>query len=438
MPVRKVIECDELPYTGTGVLLESGEFSGEDSEEAKWRIAEKVAGERATNYRLRDWLVSRQRYWGCPMPIVYDPEGKPHPVAPEHLPWVLPTDVDFAPNAEGSPLKTSNELRERVTSLYGEGWTPEYDTLDTFVDSSWYFYRYLDSKDEHDFSDMSLMKQWLPVDMYSGGAEHTTMHLLYSRFLHRALYDLALVPNVEPFNERNNRGTILGPDGQKMSKSKGNVVNPDDMVEKYGADAVRLYLAFIGPYNEPGSYPWNLDGVFSMRKFLERIARLADRVSDTEESQELKRALAKAIQKAGSDMERMKFNTAISALMVCLKDLEVIDEVPRTALHTFLTLLAPLAPHLAEHLFETTGGEGSIHASAWPVVDADLLKDELQTVIVQVGSKKWGEILLPEGATEEDAVAKAKEIPAIDALYAAGEPARVVYVPGRILNLIFT
>jgi leucyl-tRNA synthetase len=438
LPIRTVIECDHLPYTGAGTLIDSGEFSGKPSDAAKWDIMEKVGGERTTNYRLRDWLVSRQRYWGCPIPVVYDPEGNPHAVASEHLPWLLPTDVDFTPNAEGSPLKTSKELRERVISLYGEGWTPEYDTLDTFVDSSWYFYRYLDPKDENDFSDMGLMKQWLPVDRYSGGSEHTTMHLLYARFFHKALYDLALVPNVEPFNERNNRGIILGPDGQKMSKSKGNVVNPDDMVEKYGADAVRLYLAFIGPYNEPGSYPWNLDGVFSMRKFLERIVRVAERVSDDESTLDLKRSLARATDKAGTDMERMKFNTAISALMVCLKDLEALNDVPRGALHDFLILLAPLAPHLAEHLYETTGGEGSIHARDWPTIDQELLKDELQTVIVQVASKKKGEIQLPEGASEADAIAAARAIPAIEALYAVGEPQRVIYVPGRILNLVFS
>ncbi|MFZ2500914.1 MAG: leucine--tRNA ligase, partial [Minisyncoccia bacterium] len=281
LPIRIVVEgvAKDDCYTGSGTLVNSGEFTGRDSEEAKWDIVKYVDGEKTTQYRIRDWLVSRQRYWGCPIPIVYDPEGNPHTVPAEHLPWILPTDVDFKPTGE-SPLASSKELKERVTKIFGEGWTPEYDTLDTFVDSSWYFLRYLDPKDSHDFSDQSLMKKWLAVDRYSGGSEHTTMHVLYARFFMKALYDLSLVPVDEPFTERFNRGLIMGPDGAKMSKSKGNVLNPDEFVQKYGADAVRIYLAFIGPYNEPGSYPWNLDGVTSMRKFLDRITRLVDRSTE--------------------------------------------------------------------------------------------------------------------------------------------------------------
>lgn len=429
---------EERALIEPGYLVNSGAFDGKDSEEAKWEIVEAAGGERTTNYRLRDWLVSRQRYWGCPIPVVYDPEGKPHAVEKEHLPWLLPTDVDFSPNADGSPLRTSKELKERVESLYGEGWTPEYDTLDTFVDSSWYFYRYLDPKDENDFSDMGLMKQWLPVDRYSGGSEHTTMHLLYSRFFHKALYDLALVPHEEPFYERNNRGLILGPDGQKMSKSKGNVVNPDEFVEKYGADAVRLYLAFIGPYNEPGSYPWSLDGVHSMRRFLDRIVTVSERAADVPATEALLRAVAKASEKAGTDLDRMKYNTAISALMVLLKDFEALSEVPRDAYRDFVRMLAPLAPHLAEHLYEALGGEGSVHLAGWPVADQDLLKGELKTVVVQLAGKKKGEIQLPEDASEEDALAAAHTIPAIAELFATSAPSRVVYVPGRILNLVFS
>ncbi|HYE23202.1 MAG TPA: class I tRNA ligase family protein [Candidatus Paceibacterota bacterium] len=434
---KRIHEGDSA-FTESGALIDSGAFSGRDSEEAKWDIVEAIGGERTTNYRLRDWLVSRQRYWGCPIPVVYDPDGKPHSVSPDHLPWMLPTDVDFSLSSDGSPLRTSKELKERVERLYGEGWTPEYDTLDTFVDSSWYFYRYLDPKDENDFSDAGLMRQWLPVDRYSGGSEHTTMHLLYSRFFHKALYDLALVPHDEPFNERNNRGIILGPDGQKMSKSKGNVVNPDEFVERYGADAVRLYLSFIGPYNEPGSYPWNLDGVHSMRRFLDRIVTVSERVRDVEATEELRRSLAKTIEKVGSDLERMKYNTAISALMVFLKDLEALTEVPRPVFHQYLILLAPLAPHLAEHLFGITKGAGSIHMTSWPEADLDLLKGELKTVIVQVSGKRKGEIQLPEDASEEDAIAAAHTIPAVAELFASSDPSRVVYVPGRILNLVFS
>lgn len=421
-------------YTGTGPLVNSWTFTGRANEDAMWEIVDAVGGERAVNYRLRDWLVSRQRYWGCPIPIVYDPEGNPHPVAEEHLPWLLPEDVVFGEEKDGSPLATSKELKERVERLYGEGWTPECDTLDVFVDSSWYFYRYLDPKDDHDFSDQALMKTWLPVDRYSGGSEHTTVHLLYSRFFHKALHDLALVPENEPFKERMNRGLIMGPDGSKMSKSKGNVVNPDEFVGRYGADAVRSYLAFIGPYNEPGNYPWALDGVESMRRFLDRVDRLREKVG--EKGDDLTLPLTKAIQKVGADIERFKFNTALSTLMIVLKDFEAAKAVSRADYHTLLTLLSPLAPHVAEYLFEETGGEGILASASWPSVDESVLKEELRTVIVQISGKKRGEVHLSPDATEEEALKAAKELPFVVSALKQSSTSRIVYIPGRILNIV--
>jgi len=423
------------PYTGDGLLRASGDFSGRDNREAMNDLIEAVGGERVTNYRLRDWLVSRQRYWGCPIPVVYDPEGQPHLVSAEHLPWLLPTDVDFSPSA-ASPLATSTELKERVTRIFGEGWTPEYDTLDTFVDSSWYFLRYLDPKDEHDFSDQSLMKKWLPVNRYSGGSEHTTMHLLYSRFFHKALYDLALVPTPEPFDERFNRGLILGPDGAKMSKSKGNVINPDAVVGQHGADAVRMYLAFIGPYNEPGSYPWNLDGATSMRKFLDRIYLLRERMGEGEMTDTERTALARAVQKTTIDTERFKFNTAISALMVLVRTLEGETTVSKNAFRSLLVLLAPFAPHLAEHLWEQAGGEGSVHQASWP---EEMLLEESEVVIgVQVNGKRRGEIRIAQDASEEEAMEAARKDTGIGKALHEGELKKIIYVPGRILNLVIS
>jgi leucyl-tRNA synthetase len=422
------------PYTGAGILTNSGEFTGRDSEEAKWDILAAVGGEKTTQYRLRDWLVSRQRYWGCPIPIVYDPEGNAHVIPAEHLPWLLPTDVDFTPTGK-APLASSEELRERVTRIFGEGWTPEYDTLDTFVDSSWYFLRYLDPKDAHDFSDAALMKKWLPINRYSGGSEHTTMHLLYARFFMKALYDLALVPADEPFLERFNRGLIMGPDGQKMSKSKGNVVNPDEFVQKYGADAVRLYLAFIGPYNEPGSYPWNLDGVASMRKFLERIERLLGRVQeDVEMSSATQQAIAKASLKVADDADRFKFNTGVAALMVLVNEFETLPHIPKPAFADLLTMLAPFAPHVAEHLSERLGKEGSVHQSVWP--EALIAASAEQEVVVQVNGKRRGSVRLPSEASEADATLAARALPSVMTALDGKEPKRVVYVAGRILNLV--
>lgn len=420
-------------YTGDGLLRNSGEFDGRDNRDAMADIVAFAGGEMVTNYRIRDWLVSRQRYWGCPIPVVYDPEGTAHLVPAEHLPWLLPTDVDFVPNGS-SPLSSSKELQERVIRLFGEGWTPECDTLDTFVDSSWYFLRYLDPKDDHDFSDQALLKRFMPVDRYSGGSEHTTMHLLYARFFHKALYDLGLVPTAEPFNERFNRGLIMGPDGQKMSKSKGNVVNPDEFVGKYGADAVRMYLAFIGPYNEPGSYPWNLDGVQAMRKFLDRIYVLHEKVTELPLAPEVETALNKAGNKVNEDTERFKMNTAISALMVLMRELEALPQVPREAYKLLLVLLAPYAPHLADHLWREQGGKGSVHEAEWPQITENQVS--IVTIGVQVNGKKRGEITLSPEASEDEALILARSVNSIETALGGQPPGRVIYVPGRILNLV--
>ncbi|MBU1292860.1 leucine--tRNA ligase [Patescibacteria group bacterium] len=435
LPVKQVLVTEApVPYTGSGVLQDSGEFSGMSSEEAKEAIVKFVEGELTTNYRIRDWLVSRQRYWGCPIPVVYDPEGTPHIVPSEHLPWLLPEDVDFTLSGK-SPLATSKELKERVTTLFGEGWTPEYDTLDTFVDSSWYFLRYLDPEDVHDFSDQALMKKWLPVDRYSGGSEHTTMHLLYARFFHKALYDLALVPTPEPFNERMNRGLIMGPDGQKMSKSKGNVVNPDEFVQKFGADAVRMYLAFIGPYNEPGNYPWSLDGVVSMRRFLDRIVWLSGRLVDEEPDAALRKSLSQASTKVATDTERFKFNTAISSLMVLVRDMDGYEKLSKAAYKDLLLFLAPFAPHLAEHLWKTVGGTSSIHLESFPHYPDGVEETEM-TIIVQVNGKKRGEITVPVDATQDVVEKGAETIPSLATLLHEEQVIRKIYVPGRILNFV--
>jgi leucyl-tRNA synthetase len=432
--IWKTFQNNDL-YTGDGLLVNSGAFDGRNNRDAFSDIIAAVGAEKTTNFRIRDWLVSRQRYWGCPIPVVYDPEGLPHPIPAEHLPWLLPTDVDFSPSDE-APLASSKELKERVTRIFGAGWTPEYDTLDTFVDSSWYFLRYLAPNDDTQFSNASVMKKWLPVNRYSGGSEHTTMHLLYARFFHKALYDLALVPTPEPFGERYNRGIILGSDGQKMSKRWGNVVNPDEMVAKYGSDAVRLYLAFIGPYNEPGHYPWNLDGVSSMRRFMDRVRTISKNITDASLPEALEASLARAIQKVGADAERFKFNTALSALMILLKEFESAESVPRDAFRSFLLLSAPFMPHLAEHLWEGAGFEGSVHEATWPAFRPELLEQETATVIVQLKGKKKGEISISREATEEEALKAAKEIESIAAAFADGTVSKVVYVPGRILNIV--
>jgi leucyl-tRNA synthetase len=261
------------------------------------------------------------------------------------------------------------------------------------------------------------------------------MHLLYARFFQKALFDLALVPTPEPFNERFNRGIILGPDGAKMSKSKGNVINPDEFVEKYGADAVRLYLAFIGPYNEPGSYPWNLDGVAAMRKFLDRVVRLTEKAEETPITDSIRRHLSRCAEKVAQDSERFKFNTAIAALMTLLNELESEKSVARSAVKEFIVLLAPFAPHLAEHLWEKFG-EGSVHAASWSKIEHDILSEEVVTITVQVNGKRRGSISLPSTASEADALALANTIEVVSLGLNGKVPKRVIFVPGKILNLV--
>ncbi len=437
LPVVQVVEGEAELSTGDGPLTASGLFTGRNNREALWDIADSVGGERVKNYRLRDWLVSRQRYWGCPIPVVYDPEGVAHAVPAEHLPWLLPTDVDLTPGAAGagkSPLATSKELHERVEKLFGAGWTPEYDTLDVFVDSSWYFMRYLAHTDEHAFTDQAVAAQWMPVDRYSGGSEHTTMHLLYARFFTKALHDLALSPVSEPFNERFNRGIILGPDGQKMSKSKGNVINPDEVVAKFGSDAVRMYLAFLGPYNEPGHYPWNLDGAQAMRKFLDRVHAYQPGAPAGGKST---KATEKGIDYWGMritrDTDAFKFNTAIAFLMQLLTELEDNTTTPETY-QTFIQLLAPFAPHLAEHLWARAGGEGSVHHTQLP----NFKKASVQafTLTIQVNGKKRATLILPTATDEAGALAAARAEPKVVQALAGATPKKVIYIQGRTLNIV--
>jgi leucyl-tRNA synthetase len=426
-------------YTGEGILIHSDEYTGRNNREAFEDIISSVQAMQVTKFRLRDWGISRQRYWGCPIPVVYDPQGNAHLIPSEHLPWTLPTDVDFTPTGNLSPLATSVELKERVIRIFGEGWTPEYDTLDTFVDSSWYFARYLSPTNTNMFSDEILMKKWLPVNRYSGGSEHTTMHLLYARFFYKALYDLALVPTSEPFIERFNRGLIMGPDGQKMSKSKGNVENPDEYVSKYGADAVRCYLSFIGPYNEAGNYPWKPGGVASMRKFLDRVYGLREHVREIEPSENISQALARAILKVDAECERFKFNTALSALMILLNELQKEVTIPRSVFHDYLKLLAPFAPHLCEELFTVTGGSNeanSIHMEIFPKADESLLTEVTSTIAILINGKKRWEIQMAPSTLEAVITKKALSMPEITKFLGTEKPKKVIYVQGKILNIV--
>lgn len=420
-------------FTGNGTLCNSAEFDGMTSEEAGPKIVAKVGGKMTSTYRVRDWSISRQRYWGVPIPIVYDPEGKAHAVPDEHLPWTLPADVDVTPTGE-PPLAKSKELKERTEKIFGVGWTPEVETMDTFVDSSWYYMRYADPKNETSFSSLEAQKQWMPVDLYFGGTEHTTLHLLYSRFVQKALFDMGHTPISEPYNVRINRGLVLGPDGNKMSKSKGNVIDPDEQVTRMGADTVKMYLAFMGPYAQPSNYPWDLGGIVGLRRFLERVYDLSEKVNETENTATTQ-LLHYTIEKITSDIKSFKFNTAISALMIFLNSAEKTG-LTKTDYEIFLKLLAPFAPHLSEELWEQANHTTSIHTEAWPSADKNLLVTSSLTIAVQFNGKSRETIIISPGQTEAEVLAIAHTHEGIAKRLESQDIIKVIYVQNKILNLI--
>lgn len=412
-------------------------------------LEEKGWGKRVTTYKLRDWLISRQRYWGAPIPVVYDPEGKAHLVKEEHLPWLLPTDVDFKPTGE-SPLKSSKEFHERTEKLYGKGWRPEYDTMDTFVDSSWYFLRYVDSRDTQAFADKSQLKYWLPVDLYMIGPEHIVLHLLYSRFFTKFLRDEGYLTFNEPFMKMRHQGMILGPDGKKMSKSKGNVINPDEIVGKYGADTLRVYEMFMGPIE--ADKPWNTNAVNGVYRFLNRVYDLVltahDQVRDVPEGEpsELRRKLHATILKVTDDIPKLKFNTAIASLMELVNVWEAALKVGNMDLSTeeilaFIKILAPFAPFIAEDLYHqvaTVHETDSIHLQAWPVADPQIAQTQTKIIPVQINGRVRGQVELPVADLENQAqvLAAAKAEPGIQTRLAAGKILKEIYVPGKIVNLV--
>lgn len=447
VPITEVItggNTTEAAYEGEGTLMNSGEFDGMDSTKAREKVTEAVGGSMSTTYRLRDWLVSRQRYWGCPIPIIHCKECGTVQVPEKELPVELPDVDDYLPSGDGkSPLaKVDDFVNVQCPKCGGEA-KRETDTLDTFVDSSWYFLRYTDPHNKKDFANSEKQKLWMPVDFYSGGAEHTTMHLLYSRFFQKALYDLDLVKNKEPYKRRMNRGIILGPDGQKMSKSKGNVVDPDEVVSALGADTVRLYLAFIGPYKEVGHYPWSIESIKGVRRFLDRVWKFALETKDQKrktEDKDQRRAveieLHKTIKQVGESIESMKMNTGVAALMSFL------NVVEREGIHTgqfkvFVQLLAPFAPHIAEELWrEFLGQRDSVHVTSWPTYDEDKLAGETVRIAVQINGKTRDELEIVPGASQKEVEKDVFALESTKKWTAGKKVSRVVYIPDRLVNIV--
>ncbi len=396
-------------------------------------ITKKVGGKWVKNFRLRDWLISRQRYWGAPIPIVYDPEGKAHAIPEEHLPWMLPTDVEFKPTGT-SPLSQSRELLERTEKIFGKGWKPEVDTMDTFMCSSWYFFRFADPHNDKEFAGKDAMQKWLPVDLYVGGAEHTVLHLMYARFFTKALKKFGYISFNEPFMKLRHPGTILAEDGTKMSKSKGNVINPDEVIERYGADALRLYEMFMGPFE--AMKPWNTQNILGVRRFLERVWNMSEKIIDAPADTQTDTVLQQTIKKVGDDVESLKMNTAISSLMILLNRMEEGKQISAAAYKTFLQLLAPFAPHMAFELWEQIGESRLISQVSWPQYDQTKLVSATVPVAVQVNGKLRATLELPADMGEGEALAAARAEANVQKWLALGKEIRAVYVPGKVINFV--
>ena len=384
-------------------------------------------------YQIRDAVFARQRYWGEPIPLMHDKDGMIHEVAEKNLPLKLPNVKSYEPAGTGeSPLST-------VPSWMKGGY--ETNTMPGWAGSSWYFLRYIDPTDTKHFASETELEYWFNkkkhggVDVYVGGAEHATGHLLYARFWHKVLFDYGLVPTEEPFNVLRNQGMILAVDGRKMSKRWGNVINPDEIVSTYGADTLRLYEMFMGPFD--ASLPWNTDSIIGSRRFIERVWRLAERVSKTKvESPSYEMALNVCIKKVTEDIENFGFNTAVSAMMICLNDMEKAEAVDTRDFKKFLQLLAPFAPHVAEELWADLGEKKSIHLSGWPAYDASKLESDMVTVMIQVNSKNRAEVLVVRDITEEEITAFALSLDRIKAAIGDATPKKIIYVKGRIVNIV--
>ena len=460
LPITVVIApppVDGVPWDGSeftaawtteGSLIASKQFDNMPNVEAKKAIASYIAtqgwGGPTINYRLRDWLISRQRYWGAPIPIVYCDDCGAVPVPEEQLPVELPYDVQFVPTGQ-SPLALSEEFVRTSCPTCGKPARRETDTMDTFMCSSWYFMRYPDPQNaERPFS-ADAARTWLPVDQYTGGSEHATMHLLYSRFFYKVARDLGLVPGDEPFTRYFSQGQILGPDGRRMSKSRGNVIAPDDQVEKWGADVFRAYLMVLGPWEQGG--PYDVDSIVGVSRWLNRVwTVVADPptlVEDEARGRALRRALHTTLAKVTEDLEAKRFNTAIASMMELTNEMQRLrDEGTSDAaawnetVRTLALMLAPPCPHIAEEIWQRVGGGYSVHQQTWPDVDTAATVRDTIDLVVQVNGKVRERIAVASTADEATARAAAEAMPRIAEQLAGKELVRAIYVPGRLLNFV--
>ena len=444
MPIIEVVagssvDVNEAVYTdvATGTLVNSGFLDGLSVADAKKKIieylTEKGIGRAKTNYKLRDWVFSRQRYWGEPIPIVHCDKCGYVALPESELPLELPDVESYMPTDNGeSPLAAMTDWVNTTCPCCGGPARRETDTMPQWAGSSWYFLRYTDPHNDRELASQEALKYWMPVDWYNGGMEHTTLHLLYSRFWHRFLYDEGVVPCPEPYQKRTSHGMILGSNGEKMSKSRGNVVNPDDIVRDYGADTLRTYEMFIGAFDLSAS--WSEDGVKGCRRFLERVWKLQDILTEEDGySDDMEVKMHQTIKKVSSDFENLKYNTAIAAMMALINEFYKKNSVTKGEYKTLLTLLNPVAPHITEELWQRAGFEGRVYQTVWPEFDEEKTKETTVEIAVQINGKTRATLAIHKDDPKDAVIEKAKEVIA-DKL--TGNIVKEIYVPGRIVNIV--
>lgn len=445
LPIVEVIQGGNIKQgaytdTETGILVNSEFLNGLDVDKAKKAISDwledRNLGTRKINYKLRDWVFSRQRYWGEPIPLVYCEKCGWVPVSESELPVMLPEVENYEPTDTGeSPLANITDWVNTTCPKCGGHAKRETDTMPQWAGSSWYFLRYTDPDNDKSLASKEALDYWMPVDWYNGGMEHTTLHLLYSRFWHKFLFDLSLVPGPEPYAKRTSHGMILGDNNEKMSKSRGNVVNPDDIVTDYGADTLRAYEMFIGDFEK--SVPWSENGVKGCRRFLERVWRLQDIVTDGDEySNQVESSIHKTIKKVSEDFETLKFNTGIAALMSLLNEFNDIGMITKKDLRTYLTLLNPVAPHITEELWQITDLGGFLYDTTWPIYDEEKLKDQIIEMPIQINGKVRGKIEINVDDTQDMIREKVLKDENILKFMDGKKIVKEIFVSGKIYNLV--
>ena len=425
----------------TGEMVNSGELNGitnkKEAIEKMLTVLEKLGcGEKGVQYKMKDWAFNRQRYWGEPIPIVHCPHCGMVAVPYDELPLKLPPVENFEPGTDGeSPLAKIDSFVHCKCPKCGCDAKRETDTMPQWAGSSWYFLRYCDPNNNDEFASQEALKYWMPVDWYNGGMEHVTRHMIYSRFWHKFLYDLGLVPTSEPYAKRTAQGLILGPDGEKMSKSRGNVVDPNDVVDEYGADVLRLYVLFMGDYEKAA--PWSESSVKGCKRFVDRIWALQDKVVDSDEySDKLRSLMHKTIKKVSDDIESMKFNTAIAAMMTLLNEIYNVGSITKKEFRDLLIILNPFAPHVTEELYQMIGCEGVLDEQEWVTYDEALCKDDTIEIVCQINGKVKSKLTIPTDAAKDDVIALAKADEAIVKATEGKNIVKEIYVPNKLVNLV--